>query len=138
MCDSSFYEETDDLILECDHIREPGRKEVIDKIRRLSALIERAPETVKTHIRNFDESRMEVLLSAAAYEQTLLDLCLTPSVMLTRNPQRFALATVAIPSLSVERTFSTKNSLPLALAGAIGLAILDIIARSQPDLNKLN
>lgn len=130
MSGATFIDELDELVLECERIVDPRLDDVAERVCRLNMLIGLSPPVVNQRFQKLADDRLEALLSVEANEQALLDICSSQSIIVSKNPKRFALATVALPEMGIEQTFSTRGSLSLALIGAICLAMLDVYSKA--------
>lgn len=97
-------------------------------VQRLCGLLRHAPETVQKRFELPPESTIKSLVEAGSIEQLLLLITKPVGIMTSRAPSGYAIATVAVPDLDIENSFSNSNSLALALTGAIAGAAVGIIA----------
>lgn len=131
MPDSVFYEEIDDLILICDPVVEPSIDELVATVRQLCSLIAKAPIPIPAYFELPKSQRVERLLNHCAFEQLFFETCKGVGFLVSRSPHGIAMATIAIPTLDIEQTFSCEKSLTLALVASIALTMIDIVERSK-------
>lgn len=133
-----WCEEIDDVVLQCEAALDPHPDEEKNIVRQLCRLLREAPECVAGVFVSFDDDQLGPYFALDACEKVFLLMCERIGVMLSRSSSGWAHATIGIGALGIERSFSKENSLPLALAGAISLAALDVLEKSTGLPPRLN
>ena len=112
----------------CERIRAPNREDVSALAHRLCQILDEAPDAVREHFEPPPSSIVAQLVERGWTEQILLLTTERVGLMASRAASGDAIATIAVPSLDIERSFSSPDSLAHALTGAIAATALGIVA----------
>ena len=129
----SWCEEIDALLVRCETRQNPTDGHARAIVRQLHSILSRAPDNVKPHLGPcFEDSGLESLLELGALETILFRITRSVGLMISRAPSGRAIATVSVPDLNIECSFSSESSLGVAMAGAIASAALELL-EGAPD-----
>lgn len=118
----------DDFLTRCEEMPLPSREDAVGMVQRLCDLLGQAPASVQKRFALPSEAKLRALFEADSLEQILLLITEPIGIMASRAPSGYAIATIAVSDLEIENSFSSSNSLALAMTGAIAGAALGIIA----------
>ncbi|MBX7483189.1 hypothetical protein [Qipengyuania qiaonensis] len=123
-----WYEELDEFLTRCEEPPAPTGDHSHAMVLQLFDLLHQAPDSMRQHFEPPADAVAKPLFESRALEQILLLTTERVGTMTSRSQSGYAIATVALPELGIEKTFSSENCLALAMTGAIAAAALAIIA----------
>ncbi|MBO6769331.1 MAG: hypothetical protein JJ901_13655 [Erythrobacter sp.] len=118
----------DEFLTRCEDMPVPAREDAHAMAQSLCTLLRQAPDTVKKRFPLPEDNTLRALVESGSIEQILLMITKPVGIMTSRAPSGYAIATIAVPELEIENSFSSSNSLAHAMTGAIAGAAIGIIA----------
>ncbi len=112
----------------CERMPTPNPEDMPVLVLRLCQILDEAPDAVKQHFAPPPNSSLAQLAERGWTEQILLLTTERVGLMASRAVSGDAIATVAVPGLDIERSFSSSGSLAHAMTGAIAATALGIVA----------
>jgi|TARA_Y100000780_G_scaffold86689_1_gene78523 hypothetical protein len=112
-------EELDEFLRACAMVTAPTRDISRALVRHLHELLRKAPTSLKRHFAPPANAIADPLFDADALEQILMLTTKKVGILASRSRSGNSTATVALPELGIERTFSSTTCLAVAMAGAI-------------------
>lgn len=122
-----WCEHIDDIFDRCAAARDPSDQASTVLVRQLYDLLLDGPDAVKQYFDTSSEDNSEQLFAQNACENILLNISRRVGIIISRAPSGFAVATIGIGTLGIERSCRCDRSLAMAMAGAVAASALAIM-----------
>lgn len=133
-----WCERADDVVLQCDASFTQNEEDAEVILLQFIDLFTVLPSCLEAHFCLEDSDQAKAMAKSGSLEALLFKMSKSGDLSVVRDSSGMATATVLFQEPRIEQKFTNRNSVALAMAGAIILAALGVIAQSGELADAIN